>query len=91
MTLQAVDSTPAGSTPAFLSSRLRFAHDATGQEICMVQLDDGVEVGVMMGWERDISGYICLGIRWISLEPHSAKCRKRLAGYATTTRTGLRV
>ncbi|KAH7927140.1 hypothetical protein BV22DRAFT_1103868 [Leucogyrophana mollusca] len=47
------DTSAAGSTDAFLSSRLRYTRDHRGQDICMLQLED-TEVGVMMGWEREI-------------------------------------
>lgn len=49
------DLSAAGSTDAFLSSRLQYTTDAKGQEICLVKLDNGEQVGVMMGWEREIS------------------------------------
>ncbi|CDO74448.1 hypothetical protein BN946_scf184979.g3 [Trametes cinnabarina] len=53
--LKATDSTPAGSTDAFLSTRLEYTKDEHGQEICLVKVADQDEVGVMMGWERGIS------------------------------------
>ncbi|KAF8135479.1 hypothetical protein EV363DRAFT_1320810 [Boletus edulis] len=43
-----------GSTDAFLASCLQYTKDASGQEICLLKLEDGEQVGVMMGWERDI-------------------------------------
>lgn len=49
------DTSAAGSTDAFLSSRLQYTTDAKSQEICLLKLDDGEQVGVMMGWERKIS------------------------------------
>ncbi|KAH9858826.1 hypothetical protein C2E23DRAFT_800271 [Lenzites betulinus] len=52
--LKATDTTPAGSTDAFLASRLEYTIDEHGQEICLVKVADQEEVGVMMGWERDI-------------------------------------
>ncbi|KAI0374138.1 hypothetical protein BV20DRAFT_936687 [Pilatotrama ljubarskyi] len=52
--LKATDSTPAGSTDAFLSTRLEYTTDEHGQEICLVKVADQEEVGVMMGWERGI-------------------------------------
>ncbi|KAI0267149.1 S-adenosyl-L-methionine-dependent methyltransferase [Gloeopeniophorella convolvens] len=54
LVLKEEDNTALGSTDKFLSSRLRYTTDAYGQEICMVQSEDGTEVGVMMGWEREI-------------------------------------
>lgn len=54
LVLQNTDLSAAGSTDAFLSSKLRFVKDAHGQDICEVDAD-GETVGVMMGWERGIS------------------------------------
>ncbi|EGN99888.1 hypothetical protein SERLA73DRAFT_106759 [Serpula lacrymans var. lacrymans S7.3] len=51
------DDSAAGSTDAFISSKLRFTKDEFGQEICLLKLKDD-EVGVMMGWEREISEFI---------------------------------
>lgn len=54
--LKATDTSPAGSTDAFLASRLHFARDEQGQDICLVKVnEEEEEVGVMMGWERGIS------------------------------------
>ncbi|KAI0819972.1 hypothetical protein BC628DRAFT_1399708 [Trametes gibbosa] len=50
---KATDSTPAGSTDAFLATRLVYTTDEYGQEICLVKADQE-DVGVMMGWERGI-------------------------------------
>ena len=55
MTLQTVDSSAAGSTETFLKTALRYVTDISGQEIVLAKTDDGSDVGVMMGWERDIS------------------------------------
>lgn len=53
LVLRAEDSTPAGSTEAFLNAKLTFATNKQGQDLCLV--DSGSEqVGVMMGWERPI-------------------------------------
>lgn len=52
--LKARDDTATGSTEAFLSSKLHYTRDNHGQEICLLR-DGGREVGVMMGWEREIS------------------------------------
>lgn len=52
--LRAEDDTATGSTEAFLTSRLHYTRDEHGQEICLLR-EDNKEVGVMMGWERDIS------------------------------------
>jgi type IV protein arginine methyltransferase len=54
--LKEVDDTVLGSTDKFLSSRLRFTVDVHGQEICLLQSND-IEIGVMMGWEREISAF----------------------------------
>ncbi|KAG9316554.1 S-adenosyl-L-methionine-dependent methyltransferase [Chiua virens] len=48
------DDSPAGSTDAFLTSRLKFTTDAKGQDVCLLKLDNGEQVGVMMQWEHDI-------------------------------------
>ena len=53
--LKATDETPAGSTDAFLSTKLQYTKDEQGQDICLVKVSDEEEVGVMMGWERGIS------------------------------------
>jgi type IV protein arginine methyltransferase len=55
--LKAEDATAAGSSIAFLSSRLRYTTDERGQEICLASLPGQEEVGVMMGWESGISEY----------------------------------
>ena len=54
LVLETQDATAFGSTDAFLHSRLRYTKDAQGQEICLLAAGDE-EVGVMMGWEREIS------------------------------------
>jgi protein arginine N-methyltransferase 2 len=54
LVLKATDDSALGSTEAFLSSKLRYTTDASGQEICLLQTPNA-EVGVMMGWEREIS------------------------------------
>jgi hypothetical protein len=52
--LKTSESTAAGDTHIFLSSKLQFQKDARGQDVCLV--DTGSEVvGVMMGWESEIS------------------------------------
>ncbi|KAG6332930.1 hypothetical protein ID866_6156 [Astraeus odoratus] len=48
------DVSAAGSTDAFLTSRLHYTTDDHGQEICLLELESGAKVGVMMGWEQDI-------------------------------------
>ena len=55
LVLKSEDQTAAGSTEAFLKSHLRYVKDEQGQDICLLQLESGDEVGVMMGWERGIS------------------------------------
>ena len=55
ITLEAIDSSAAGSTETFLKTRLRYVTDASGQEMVLAKVDDDSEVGVMMGWEHDIS------------------------------------
>jgi len=54
--LKAQDDTAMGSTEEFLSSKLHYTQDEHGQEICLLR-EGNKEVGVMMGWERDISEY----------------------------------
>lgn len=54
LVFKATDTTAAGSTDAFMSSRLRFTTDEHGQEVCLVKVNEKEEVGVMMGWERGI-------------------------------------
>lgn len=49
------DTSAVGSTDAFLASRLQYTKDANGQDICLLKLENGEQVGVMMGWEREIS------------------------------------
>lgn len=51
--LQEKDDTAAGSNTTFLSSNLRFTKDESGQDVCFVDAGDQ-QVGVMMGWEREI-------------------------------------
>jgi len=51
--LRSTDDTAAGSTDAFLTSKLRFTTDDHCQDICMLEVD-GEEIGVMMGWESNI-------------------------------------
>ena len=50
--LRATDETASGSSDAFLKSKLKYkvVHD---QHICVLDVD-GEEIGVMMGWEKDI-------------------------------------
>ncbi|KAG2059177.1 hypothetical protein BDR06DRAFT_949851 [Suillus hirtellus] len=54
LVLRGVDNSAVASTNTFLSSKLRYTQDSHGQDICLLVLDDGQEVGVMMGWEREI-------------------------------------
>ncbi|KAK7692774.1 hypothetical protein QCA50_004407 [Cerrena zonata] len=62
LVLRASDHTAAASTDTFLKSKLRYTTDENGQDICMLTLEDGEEIGVMMGWERNISELSCLKI-----------------------------
>jgi protein arginine N-methyltransferase 2 len=50
--LRATDETASGSLDAFLKSKLRYKV-VHGQHICVLDID-GEEIGVMMGWEKDI-------------------------------------
>jgi len=55
MTLRSTDTSAVGSTDTFLETQLRYVTDESGQEIVLAKTDDGSDVGVMMGWEHDIS------------------------------------
>ncbi|KAI6134481.1 S-adenosyl-L-methionine-dependent methyltransferase [Pisolithus croceorrhizus] len=48
------DNTAAASNVTFLASHLQYTTDTNGQEICLLKLKDDTEIGVMMGWEREI-------------------------------------
>lgn len=48
------DTTAAGNTDMFLGSNLKYTKDAHGQGICLLELDNGESIGVMMGWEEEI-------------------------------------
>ena len=50
--LRSIDETASGSSDAFLKSKLRYKV-VHGQHICVLDVD-GEEIGVMMGWEKDI-------------------------------------
>jgi protein arginine N-methyltransferase 2 len=50
--LHATDETASGSSDAFLKSKLRYKV-VHGQHICVLDVN-GEEIGVMMGWEKDI-------------------------------------
>ena len=54
--LRAEDDTATGSTETSLASKLHFTRDEHGQEICLLR-ESNKEVGVMIGLERNISGY----------------------------------
>jgi len=56
LVLREVEDTALRSTEKFLSSRLKYVTDAHGQEICLLR-DGDTEIGVMMGWEREISTF----------------------------------
>ena len=51
--LHQTDVSAAGSSDAFLTSKLRFTTDEYGQDICILKAGED-KIGVMMGWERDI-------------------------------------
>lgn len=55
--LKATDSTAAGSTDAFLNTKLEYTKDEYGEDVCLVKVNDEEKVGVMMGWERGISEF----------------------------------
>ncbi|KAI6033105.1 hypothetical protein F5J12DRAFT_798743 [Pisolithus orientalis] len=54
LVIDSEDNTAAGSNDKFLASRLQYTTDANGQEICLLKFKDDTEIGVMMGWEREI-------------------------------------
>ncbi|EIM89705.1 uncharacterized protein STEHIDRAFT_92135 [Stereum hirsutum FP-91666 SS1] len=54
LVLKAVDTSAFASSDVFLASPLRYTKDENGQEICLLKSEAGTEVGVMMGWEREI-------------------------------------
>ena len=70
--LRAQDNTAAGSSTEFLNSKLVYRKDKDGQEICVVK-SGNEEVGVMMGWERDISECFVKNANYCYI---TAKCRK---------------
>ena len=56
LVLKVEDDSALASTDAYLSSKLRYTTDEYGQEIVLLRdPDNGIEVGVMMGWERELS------------------------------------
>jgi hypothetical protein len=67
LVLKSMDTTAAGSLDTFLTTRLHYTKDANGQDICMVNTGEG-DVGVMMGWERNISAS-CLICALIASNP----------------------
>ncbi|KAI6157754.1 hypothetical protein BKA82DRAFT_13951 [Pisolithus tinctorius] len=54
LVIDSEDNTAAGSNDKFLASRLQYTTDANGQENCLLKFKDDTEIGVMMGWEREI-------------------------------------
>ena len=82
LVLQTTDATAAGSTDKFLNSKLSFRVDEHGQEVCFVTSGEE-EVGVMMGWEKPISGYINLEFLCFMLltNIHSSQWKKRSSCY----------
>lgn len=80
------DNTVAGSSSTFLQSKLRYVKDENGQEICLATSDEGVEVGVMMGWEKPISEATlarnlvsCLNNQNIASGSHCSKISARIS------------
>lgn len=81
------DTSALGSTDAFLASRLQYTKDAKGQEICLLKLEDGREVGVMMEWEREISKqFDCLPDD-VRVAYDSAQCAKQSTNFARVTQS----
>jgi len=61
LVLTEVDHTALRSTGKFLSSSLRYVTNEHGQEICLLR-DGDTEIGVMMGWEREISTFVLIAM-----------------------------
>ena len=81
------DTSAVGSTDAFLASRLQYTKDANGQEICLLKLEHGEEVGVMMEWERDISKqFDCLPDD-VRVAYDSVQCAKQSTNSARVTQS----
>lgn len=76
------DASAAGSTDAFLASRLQYTKDAKGQEICLLKFEDGGEVGVMMGWEREISKQLGSLPDHMRVAYNRAQCVKQSTNFA---------
>lgn len=56
LVLKVEDDSALASTDKYLSSKLRYTTDEYGQEIVLLRdPDNEIEVGVMMGWERELS------------------------------------
>ncbi|KAG6891481.1 hypothetical protein C0992_006212 [Termitomyces sp. T32_za158] len=53
LVLRETDASAIGDNDAFLSSKLIYVNDETGQDVCLLRVGDE-EVGVMMGWEHNI-------------------------------------
>ncbi|KAG6869133.1 hypothetical protein C0993_001698 [Termitomyces sp. T159_Od127] len=53
LVLKETDTSAIGDNDAFLSSKLVYVNDENGQDVCLLRVGDE-EVGVMMGWERNI-------------------------------------
>jgi protein arginine N-methyltransferase 2 len=76
------DTSAVGSTDAFLASRLQYTKDEKGQEICLLKLEDGGEVGVMMEWERDISKQLDCLPNDVRVAYDSAQCAIQSTNFA---------
>lgn len=77
MVLKATDETAAGSTDTYLKSPLRFTQDEHGQAICLLQVNEDEEIGVMMGWEHGISKYAAQLFSVVMSKRDSLKCRRQ--------------
>lgn len=81
------DASAAGSTDAFLASRLQYTKDAKGQEICLLKLEDGGEVGVMMGWEREISKLFDCLPNHVRVVYEGSQCAKQSTNFVRVTQS----
>lgn len=81
------DATAAASTDAFLASRLQYTEDSKGQEICLLKLEDGGEVGVMMGWEREISKQFNCLLDYVRVAYDSVQCVKQSTNFVRVTQS----
>ncbi|KZV70695.1 S-adenosyl-L-methionine-dependent methyltransferase [Peniophora sp. CONT] len=79
LVLKVEDDSALASTDAYLSSKLRYTTDEYGQEIVLLRdPDNGIEVGVMMGWERELSAEVQESVRALCADHPTLKAGKGL-------------